>query len=191
MIQIPRHNQKLSLNEFFQLTQDHQQRVHALGLELFKQFNNHFEGLTDSLVYDFLKLHDLAKTERLQDGTHYIENLYQFYGKNKSDLEENDKFNILKTINNINYWDTMNAVQFFHNNQLILENGQFSLAADHLLLIEKISDLVDRGEHILSEKEFNKKLQKASLYLSNKKWAEYAYFLEQNYLKIIENVKIA
>ena len=62
-----------------------------------------------------------------------------------STLEENEKFQILKTINNINYLDTINAIQFFQNNELILASGQFSSSAENLLLIEKISDLVDRG----------------------------------------------
>ncbi len=174
-----------SLVEFKAATEDHQRRVYILGTVLYKEFYTDFANLNSDLVSNFLKLHDYSKTTILPDGTNQIESLYQFYGVNKSDLAENEKFKILSTINYINYLDSQKALEFFSHSQLISANGELTDSAHNLLLIERISDMVDRGEHESSVKEFNRKLVPASEMLENEKWAHYARFLEKKYPEII------
>ena len=183
--------QKLtSLTDFKVATIEHQKRVLTLGVALFGNFNTDFTNLNLNLVTQFLALHDHSKTSILPDGTNQIEVLYQFYGVNKSDLAESERFQILSTINYINYLDSQKALEFFNQSGLISDTGELSDAAQNLLLIERISDMVDRGEHVLSTKEFNRKLTPASQILENQKWIIYAEYLEKNYSQIIESVKI-
>lgn len=176
-----------SLIEFKIATEEHQQRVLTLGQALYAEFTSEFSNLNPDLVTQFLTLHDHSKTSILPDGTNQIEVLYQFYGVNKSDLAETERFQILSTINYINYLDSQKALEFFNQVGLISDTGELSEAAHSLLLIERISDMVDRGEHILSTKEFNRKLTPASQILENQKWIDYAEFLEKNYSKIFAN----
>ncbi len=175
-----------TLIEFKAATEEHQLRVLALGQALFKQFSDDFKDLSEDLVTAFLNLHDHSKTSILPDGTNQIESLYEFYGVNKSDLADNEKFKILSTINYINYLDSQKALEFFNNNHLISVTGDLNDSANNLLLIERISDMVDRGESLSSTKEFNRKLVPASEMLHNEKGAHYAHFLEKNYSKIIQ-----
>ena len=189
MINNTDYKKKISLEEFKAFTVSHQKRVYQLGLVLFEQFSSHFSTIQYSQLNGFLKLHDYAKTEVLCDGSEQISLLYQFYGMNKTDLKDQDRFKFLSAINHINYLDSQYALQFFQSENLINSSGEFSATAHQLLLIERISDLVDRGENQMSAYEFNKKLQKASDIIENKKWAEYAHFLESNYLQIISNRK--
>lgn len=177
-----------TLTEFKIATEEHQQRVLQLGQALFQKFATDFSNLNLDLVTQFLNLHDHSKTSVLPDGTTQIEALYQFYGVNKSDLPENEKFKILSTINYINYLDSQKALEFFNSAHLISNTGELTEEAHHLLLIERISDMVDRGEHVSSTKEFNRKLLPASKILENEKWAHYAHFLEKNYFEIILKV---
>lgn len=174
----------LTLIEFKNATEEHQKRVLQLGTALYNEFLSDFSGLNVDLVSRFLSLHDHSKTSILPDGTNQLESLYQFYGVNKSDLAENEKFKILSTINYINYLDSQKALEFFNTHQLISETGELTDSANNLLLIERISDMVDRGEHTFSTKEFNRKLVPASEILTNEKWAHYAHFLEKNYVSI-------
>ncbi len=191
IVNIKTSNDAPTLIEFKNATEDHQQRVLLLGQALYKQFSSEFTNLTSELVTQFLSLHDHSKTSILPDGTNQIESLYQFYGINKSDLDENEKFKILSTINYINYLDSQKALEFFNSAHLISETGELTETANDLLLIERISDMVDRGENISSTKEFNRKLIPASKMLGsenhgNEKWASYAHFLEKNYSLITE-----
>lgn len=190
-----------TLAEFKMATEDHQKRVLTLGQALFENFQSDFLGensdltakthskLNLHLVTQFLSLHDHSKTSILPDGTNQIEALYQFYGVNKSDLAENERFQILSTINYINYLDSQKALEFFNQSGLISDTGELNQDAHNLLLIERISDMVDRGEHILSTKEFNRKLTPASQILENQKWIHYAEYLEKNYSQIIQAQK--
>ncbi len=178
-----------TLLEFKLATENHQRRVYILGEALYKNFATEFVGLNTEMVADFLRLHDYSKTTILPDGTNQIESLYQFYGVNKSDLAENDKFKILSTINYINYLDSQKALEFFSKSHLISEIGELTEMAHSLLLIERISDMVDRGEHASSTQEFNRKLIPASQMLENEKWANYAQFLEKKYSEIIDTQK--
>jgi hypothetical protein len=171
----------LTLNEFKCATEEHQKRVLTLGLALYNEFTKDFSHLTEKIVNDFLLLHDHSKTSILPDGTNQIESLYQFYGVNKSDLEENEKFKILSTINYINYLDSQKSLEFFNAQNLISDTGELTNSAHDLLLIERISDMVDRGENVSSTKEFNRKLLPASQILENENWAAYAQYLEKNY----------
>ena len=175
-----------TLVEFKIATQEHQHRVLLLGQALYSEFDTEFKNLNSQLVTRFMSLHDYSKTSILPDGTNQIEALYQFYGINKSDLAENEKFKILSTINYINYLDSQKALEFFNTEHLISDVGDLSEAANDLLLIERISDMVDRGENATSTKEFNRKLLPASQILETEKWANYAHFLEKNYLNIIQ-----
>ncbi len=182
-----------TLIEFKNATEHHQQRVLRLGQALYTEFSVEFKDLTSELVTQFLSLHDHSKTSILPDGTNQIESLYQFYGVNKSDLAENEKFKILSTINYINYLDSQKALEFFNSTGLISDIGELTASANDLLLIERISDMVDRGENISSTKEFNRKLIPASEMLGsenhgNEKWASYAHFLEKNYSLITEKI---
>ncbi len=191
IVNIKTSNDAPTLIEFKNATEDHQQRVLLLGQALYKQFSSEFTNLTSELVTQFLSLHDHSKTSILPDGTNQIESLYQFYCINKSDLDENEKFKILSTINYINYLDSQKALEFFNSAHLISETGELTETANDLLLIERISDMVDRGENISSTKEFNRKLIPASKMLGsenhgNEKWASYAHFLEKNYSLITE-----
>lgn len=185
MINNSAHNKKISLAEFKHATLSHQKRVFQLGLVLFDQFTADFSNVQSHQVSGFLKIHDYAKTEILSDGTEQIGLLYQFYGMNKTDLQDQERFKFLSAINHINYLDSQYALQFFQSQQLINSSGEFSSAAHELLLIEKIADLVDRGENQMSSDEFNKKLKKASAIIENEKWAHYAHFLENHYQQII------
>jgi hypothetical protein len=191
IVNIKTRNDALTLIEFKNATEDHQQRVLLLGQALYNEFSAEFTNLTYELVTQFLRLHDHSKTSILPDGTNQIESLYEFYGINKSDLAENEKFKILSTINYINYLDSQKALEFFNSVHLISETGELTETANDLLLIERISDMVDRGENISSTKEFNRKLIPASEILGsenhgNEKWASYAHFLEKNYSTITE-----
>jgi hypothetical protein len=183
-----------TLAEFKLATEEHQKRVLTLGQALFENFRSDFSNeksvLTQKIVTQFLSLHDHSKTSILPDGTNQIEALYQFYGVNKSDLAENERFQILSTINYINYLDSQKALEFFNQSGLISDTGELNQDAHNLLLIERISDMVDRGEHILSTKEFNRKLTPASQILENQKWIHYAEYLEKNYSQIIHAFKI-
>jgi len=177
----------LSLSEFKSATEQHQLRVLYLGQNLFTHFSSDFSDLNIDIVTRFLNLHDDSKTSILPDGTTQIESLYQFYGINKSDLPENEKFKLLSTVNYINYLDSQKALVFFNTEGLISPTGEFTEAAHSLLLIERISDMVDRGQHESATKEFNRKLIPASAMLETKKWADYAHFLEKNYFEIISS----
>ncbi len=179
-------SQILTLNEFKCATEEHQKRVLTLGLALYNEFAKDFSQLSEKIVIEFLSLHDHSKTSILPDGTNQIESLYQFYGVNKSDLEENEKFKILSTINYINYLDSQKALEFFNTVNLISDTGELTIDANNLLLIERISDMVDRGESVSSTKEFNRKLLPASQILENENWAAYAQYLEKNYTLITE-----
>jgi hypothetical protein len=175
-----------SLLDFKAATEEHQNRVLILGKALYQNFSNHFVELNIDIVSNFLKLHDYSKTSILPDGTNQIESLYQFYGVNKSDLPEAEKFKILSTINYINYLDSQKALVFFSETKLISKDGELTDAAHNLMLIERIADMVDRGEHASSTQEFNRKMAPASEILENEKWANYARYLEKNYAELIE-----
>jgi len=174
---------KITVEEFKQFTLTHQRRVLCLGRHLFQEYKKQFHSVNFDLVHEFLALHDQAKTAVNTDGTEQIELLYQFFGINKSELPENEKFKILSMINHINYVDAQKALQFFTLHNLIKDNGELAAAAQSLLLIEKISDLVDRGLCQIATIEFNRKLQPASEIVEAHQ-AHYAKFLEENYLYI-------
>lgn len=181
-------NHKMTVEEFKKFTQMHQRRVHNLGQYLFHEFKSQFNHVNFDLVSEFLALHDQAKTSTNTDGIQQIELLYQFFGVNKSELPENEKFQILSTINHINYLDAQKALQFFNEKNLIKSNGELSASAESLLLIEKISDMVDRGLCKTAATEFNRKLTPASQILTDAP-SLYAKFLEDHYQQIIVDTK--
>jgi hypothetical protein len=190
MIDNPLAKTKWTLQDFRAATEQHQKRVLHLGHELFNYFRKDFMPLDSHTVEGFLRLHDQAKTDaaNTSEGVSQLEVLYGFFGVDKTEVNENEKFKILSTINHINYLDAQTAQNYFRDHGLMNDSGEIAWAAQNLLMIERIADLVDRGEHHLAPQEFNRKLKKASEFIEHATWADYARHLETNYLRLVQGL---
>lgn len=159
-----------SLDEFRVHVQLHRERVIYLGLEAHRLWPDTFGRVSESLVREFLRLHDLSKVDNspsfrakfwLPDTLSeisFIERIYRYYGKDFKSLPEEQKVDFLRTISDLNYSDFRVAKDFFLQHGLWdLEKNMPSGAGSLLLRIEKIADVVDRNGDPVAREELGVK----------------------------------
>lgn len=184
------HTEQLFVNnieDFYQHTELHRKRVRELGLTLFRQHPELFEGLHESQLKAALDAHDLAKISPqalTSDGRPFYQVLYhEGYGRGLDreivdQLNAADKDFMNKTLSKIGL-----------DNNAPMSEAQKAKVMDlrtKIERIEKIADFVDRGMSNVSPEEFGRPMQRASTFMQNEADIILAQQLEANYTEIVE-----
>jgi hypothetical protein len=164
-----------NVEEFYEHTSLHRERVKKLGVELFKTHPELFAGLNLEQVTGVLEAHDLAKASSASiapDGRPFYRTLYaDGYGK-KLDRTIVDALNLKDK-------EFMEQALKFYG----LDKDPELLAK--ISRIEKIADFVDRGMSPVSVEEFGRAMDKASDFMNSEDDKILARELEQRYEKVI------
>lgn len=167
-----------SIEDFYEHTSLHRERVKALGVELFKSHPELFSGLKLEQVIGVLEAHDLAKASSgsiAPDGRPFYRTLYEEgYGK-KLDRTIVDALNKKDK-------EFMEAAYRFYG----IDKDPELLAK--ISRIEKIADFVDRGMSPVSVEEFGRAMDKASTFMSVEEDKALARELEEKYQKVISKL---
>lgn len=158
-----------SVEDFYEHTRLHRERVKLLGVELFKSHPDLFNGLTLEQVQGVLSMHDEAKV------TTFYRVLYENYGGP-----------VEKSI-----VDALNAKDKEFMDQALKKFG-IEKESDLLLKmsrIEKIADMVDRGMSPVTPEEFGRPMKKASEFIGGILDRQLALDLESRYQSIVGNLK--
>lgn len=154
-----------SVEDFFEHTRLHRERVKVLGVELFKSHPNLFYGLTLEQVQGVLSAHDEAKV------TTFYRVLYENYGGPV------DKSIV----------DALNAKDKEFMDAAL---KRFGIDNDPELLtkmnrIEKIADMVDRGMSEVTPEEFGRPMKRASEFMGGILDRQLAIELENKYQSVV------
>ncbi|MBX3020650.1 MAG: hypothetical protein KF799_03145 [Bdellovibrionales bacterium] len=158
----------------------HISRVEALGIALFEQFPAEFRGLNSVIISRYLKLHDSSKTE-----PKLLRQLYTYYGMSLDEQCPSEKAAMLAVIREHNAREREISQAFFAAEGLLDPQGHPLPAAKRLVLVERIADLVDRGQDPKVAEEFNRPMQPASQFLDKEKHRHMARYLEENYTHLV------
>ncbi len=170
--------------DFSKYTQLHIQRVQRLGLELKKQYPNHFGDLDDKILQRFLNLHDQSKLK-----PEILKDLSQFYGRSMDSLTSTEKIHFTRLKDALNKQDFEIRLNFLKQNGLMGAEGKISIRGRKILYLEKVADLVDRGSSFGSPIEFGRPMNPASSYLKSPISKKMAQALESMYPKLTEGMK--
>lgn len=176
-------------------------RVEYLGLELVRLHPKRFGDLDKKRLRMFLKLHDRQKIEppRLNsrstnpnDFRFFLLDLWNIRGKSLKDFEGDEYTYNRNVIDKLNESDHNKAMTFFINNGMVQPHGQhLTSSAKSFFLVEKVADVVDRGMHQNTGKEFGKKMLLASEFLTDDLERELARSLEEHYDEVIGSNAVA
>jgi hypothetical protein len=178
-----------SLEEFFEHTRLHRERVKLLGMELFRTHPELFRGLTTTQVRIALEAHDRAKimsNARGPGGKPFYSELYDYYGKKApaplvNSLNQADRKYMEDALKHAGLNDDVRMTTG--------ERARRSALRAQLKQIEKVADLVDRGKSAVSPEEFGRPMRLASSYLANPQEARLAQELERNYSRLAVNLE--
>lgn len=151
-----------SLEDFVIHTEKHRSRVFFLGLEIYRRYNKYFNLVDESLLKEFLLLHDQAKILFVEDRYIFAHKLYnKYFGKDLKELDEKKKKEAKVLVKIINHYDNKMARSFFKSNDLI-KDRKLTKAALQMKRIEQIADMIDRGTHPDCALEFGRQMKPAS-----------------------------
>lgn len=175
-----------SLDDFIVHTEKHRSRVFFIGLEIYERFKDFFSKVDYKQLKQFLLLHDQGKVLVIQDQYIFGKTLYsKAFGHNINELDRLEKIEAKRIVSLINEYDTQIALEFFENNNLLLNNGELTQAARLMKRIELLADHIDRGMCPKTEQEFGREMKKASSYLNKQFDREIAESIESDYQNII------
>ncbi len=177
-----------SMEEFYEHTRLHKERVKLLGMELFRTHPELFKGLTSSQVRIVLEAHDRAKGSSGAigpSGKPFYQELYQNYGKEApyplvNSLNQADNEYLLQALKHAGLDDNPQMTQTERIRRRVLRS--------QLKRIEKIADFVDRGKSPVSVEEFGRPMKLASTFLTKTEDAKLARELERNYSRLTVNL---
>ncbi len=174
----------LTINEFATHIQLHVLRVQQLGLELKRLYPSEFRDVDSKTISDFLQLHDKAKLE-----PQTLKELFSFFGRPLESMSTEEKvtFNALK--NKLNNHDSKIGIDFLKRKGLISSFGKITVVGRKLLLIQKITDVVDRGLDPISAIEFGKTLATGSGFIHSPKAKMMAQALETRYTAVVRGLQ--
>lgn len=164
----PRRRYVNSSNDFKIHTESHIARVKRLGMELRRARPEELGDVPETMIEEFLGLHDQAKINPgLAPGRArpYLLELYDVYGKKLNPDELKGTRRIIDAINDI---DQRVAMDFFKKNGLLDSTGKPGPIARKLLEIEKAADLADRGMSPVATEEFGRPMEPASRFFEKK-----------------------
>lgn len=177
-----------SLEEFFEHTRLHRERVKLLGMELFRTHPELFRGLSATQVRIVLEAHDRAKVSSGvtgPGGKPFYQELYRQYGQKAPEslvngLNQADEKQMQLALKHAGLADNphMTAVERSRRRALRMQ----------LKMIEKIADQVDRGMSPVSAEEFGRPMKRASEFLLNPQEVRLARELERNYSRLTLNL---
>lgn len=165
-----------SLEEFRLHISLHRFRVHALGMFLYSKAPERFKDVEQGLLKEFLVLHDATKLEES-----ILRRLYQFYGKSFPTLSQIQKIEFLQLQSEFDRKNKYLIYSFFDEHKI------HPTAISKYLLIEKVSDAVDRGLCKAAKEEFGRSLLMASEFFefTDPELAKLAMMMEENYNDIV------
>lgn len=184
-----------TIEDFKYHTAHHIQNVMTLGLYLFNSFSHSFfSDLTAEEVIDYLALHDLSKRMTARELAEFgysnekslAERLFEFYGKDKNSLPEKQRQKLEEIIQELNRIDRLITQKYLFSKGYI-KNGKVSAKGLKLLMIEKISDLVERTKNPVSIEEFGKIMKSPTEYTGDTRYRRLVRVLMDNYGLITNN----
>lgn len=161
----------------------HVQRVQKLGVYLYNKFPGEFPDLNVSLVEGFLAQHDYPKLNEPE----LQRDLFRLYGRPIDSAEMIKLRN--EVVARVNEAEHEYAYAYFAATDLLNENGSLTSAAQQLLRIEMIADLVDRYLNPLAAEEFAREMRPASempALTPREKWL--AQHLERRYFELVRGM---
>lgn len=185
-----------SIVDFQYHTAHHIQNVISLGLFLHSHpgARHFFSNLTREDVTEYLSLHDSAKRMSLSELQDYgythkrtiEERLYDFYGKDKDQLPQEEQKELKHVIADLNRIDTLISKKFLYKKGYII-NGRATVRGARLLFLENISDLVERTRNPVSIEEFGKQMKSPELYAQNIRYPEFFRLLLGHYNEVADH----
>lgn len=177
-------------------TRVHIMNTAILGMSLYHKYKNeYFFDVPEALLQEKLNLHDQEKlaplSELMQMG--YIgeknlsEQLYAFYGYNKDDLNDVEKLQFLEIIGDLYRFWRIYEMAFHIKYNLLNPDRSLNAIAVKIATIEKLADIVERGESLVSPEEFGKtEMIRGSHFLKDLTPAEteMIIYLEKEYFNI-------
>ncbi len=136
----------------------HRMRVVRLGLVIRNRWPEKFGSLTDIEIFDFLRLHDIAKwfdsprfreefwpTSSQRQPLSFAERFFEFYGVQLDHLEGAEKDRFRRLIADLNKSDQAVTLKFFRNQPRLRATAMGPNPRAILLLeLERLADLADR-----------------------------------------------
>lgn len=178
-----------SVEDFYEHTRLHIERVQVLGSELLRSYPELFSGLTPEQVRYSLAMHDRAKLSPMalsSNGRPFYLELYEKY-RDKPDMKIIHELNAKdeKWMN-----DAYRLVGLDDNPSMSQqERARRSVLREKLKRIERIADLVDRGQSPVATEEFGRPMKAASLYFDNEQDRRIARELEGRYKKLTSHLE--
>ena len=125
----------------------HRERVKRLALMCLELFPLDFDQLTTEAVVSYLGLHDLPKTQTLEqlrsqgysDRRSLSSRLARFYGRSMANLKGHERDELQLAIDQLNTLEATQKHGFFQNRKLS------KIAIEQLELLEEIADSTDTG----------------------------------------------
>jgi len=182
------------IDDFRLHTLQHRHDVFLIGIAGFEKFRHLFPNVHEETLLSFLNAHDLEKTATLDDlkkigytgERTFLERLYDYYNVDNEKMSAEEKAEFNKLRDELNRFAGRYQFKFFFEHKLISPNGELSEEAKEIILIERIADLVDRDENVISLEEFNRaKMKDAKDYFEDPQIKSVVAYLEENYLRIV------
>lgn len=183
-----------SLDDFKTHMHAHVARVKILGVRLFETHPELFEGVKLEDLRRFLSLHDASKVNMnphflatyvtAEEPNRIIEELYRYYGVDLSATEGPLREEMGRLVKRLNDIDAGVQRKFFAKRGMLTPEGKPNSLAQKYLRIEKLADMVDRGENPVSEEEFRKVMRRASDFLYDAEDRRLARELERDYVSL-------
>lgn len=177
-----------SVEDFYEHTRLHVERVKALGLELFRTHPEMFKGLSEEQVRIALAAHDRAKLSpraMSSQGKPFYEELFEKY-RSKPDLQ------IIQELNSHDekFMDDAYRLSGLGDNPQMTaaERARRKALREQLKKIERLADYVDRGSSYVTAEEFGRPMKPASYFLTDPDEKRLAKELEGKYQKITSHL---
>ncbi len=178
--------------------ESHIARVQALGNYLYQNHQKDFPLIDIKILKAFLGLHDQSKinmstkflhTHQIDKNSVIIEKLYSVYALPYEQLSPQQQGQMEHIIQSLNRVDANVRQEFFQKHGLLLPDGSVSDAGKQYQFIEKIADVVDRGEAAVSVEEFHGRMTKASVFLRDFEEQKFTKILEKKYAEITKGLE--